>query len=330
MNNQNMNYNHIYEALSINYTKCMALKRNKKDCREQCTNKRKKGDLCCKHVRKNIKRIDDSLFIKQIIINCIKLQSIVRMFIIKKLIYRLYGPAFQNLLLSHDNMDPVSQEQIWEEKDNKKILNNEIPKYLFFSYYDSNKYIRVFNILSLLKLLKRNMKHPITNEEFTEKTKNNVKNRIQFMKDKGLWKNEFDKIEKETVYQKLMKFYGKLNNISIFMQNEWFMNLTINDLKQFYNECRDILFHPDNKYIYTYLINNESLHFIKNAFQIKTMKIDDIDNLRSMLLDEINKLITIGENTPHKKMIYYIILLAFSYVCKNVRTEYVEQYIFSN
>ena len=54
------------------------------------------------------------------------------------------GPAYNNYLLSHNNIDPISQENIWTIENNNKKISNDIPQKLLFSYTDSNNFIQSY------------------------------------------------------------------------------------------------------------------------------------------------------------------------------------------
>jgi len=86
------------------------------------------------------------------------------------------GPAQGNHLLSFDNKDPISQEDIWEKDDNDiKQIANDIPSYKLFSYQDSEDKIRCFNIKTINSMISNNCKiHPITGIEIDEKSIENA------------------------------------------------------------------------------------------------------------------------------------------------------------
>lgn len=296
-------------------TNCICLKNQKKGCRLQCPNKKYIGNYCKKHSKSKFKTIYEY--------NLVVIQSYIRLFITKCKIHRIYGPAFKNPLLSHDNIDPISLEYIWEIKNNRKMNICEIPRYLIFSYLDQCNRIRVYNILSLLKLIQYDSKDPITRDKLDQKIKENINTRIEFMKSKNLITDVFKNYEKSSGLQKVKNLITDITLLlchhNIYINNDDIFNLNESKIKQLYSECRCILYHYDNKHIVDKIQHN------KKFFQLKIedfQKIKDITHIQIIIFTEILNTLNLTELQGDIKTLAYIILGAFMYVSPNIYNSY--------
>ena len=99
-------------------------------------------------LRKDIEKIlsfwkitRDNLFLKTHA--CIKIQSLLRMYF-SKIFVNSRGPALNKRELCNNNTDFVTLEPL-----------KEIPIEQFFSYKDDNNFIYGFNLISLMKIMKK-------------------------------------------------------------------------------------------------------------------------------------------------------------------------------
>jgi hypothetical protein len=141
----------------INTNNCMARQGNDPNCYIQCNNVRQIDEYCRLHHDDNVKqynmRIDDAYDLDTIN-NLLDKFTIVKMdplFDITKypdynlasksfdeLQTIISGPAYVNPLLAHNNMDPISQEEIWVAVDGHRQPN----------YFHMLIIINLFNVLT--------------------------------------------------------------------------------------------------------------------------------------------------------------------------------------
>ena len=307
----------------IDKTKCMSRKNKHRGINLQCSNKKKYGDYCGIHYKcNNIFRIDIPLpptvktnkmdLFKFDITKIIKTQSYIRKFIILRKIYRLYGPAYKNILECSNDKDPISLETIYQEirlPNNllKKIKNLEFPKYKFFSMIIDNK-IYGFNINTIHQLIKQNINKPITYKSFTENEKKNILERIKYMENKNI-------INKEIIQNKTIKDYY----IDICNQFELFdIYIDVSDLLEIedklllvYQECNLIWNHSEN-----YAKKKEIEKITKKRYFSKKNNNDNV-----AILKEILSFITIEQKT-HCNYTCMVLLTGLSYISNKIKQIY--------
>lgn len=308
--------------IKIDRYKCICLKNKNLYCKQQCPFKLKNGRFCNKHNKGKFKTAYDY--------NLIIIQAHVRRFITQCKMYRIYGPAYQNLLLSHDNLDPISLEQIWDIKNSVKINICEIPRYLIFSFKDSRNKIRVYNILSLLKIKSYDNKDPITRTILDPIITQYLEERLNFMKHFNLWDDKLVQHEKQTQIQNVKNMVTDitiiLNHNNIYINNTDILNISHSKLVQLYSECRSILYHPDNVSIYNKL-SKDNLFFQTKGETL--IKISNITEIQTIVFNEILQILKQPELHDKNKHISYIILGALMYVSPNIYNIYTNELQFT-
>ena len=301
--------------INININNCKCLKNKKIGCIEQCPFNPNGGEYCKKHSKSIFKTVNDY--------NLIIIQSYIRCYLIQCKIHRIYGPAYKNPLLSHDNIDPISLEQIWDIKDGTKVNICEIPRYLIFSFTDTTNKLRIYNILSLLKITQYDNKDPITRLTLDFKVTTDLNERIQFMKKNNLWTNDFLNFENHTKSQNIQNMVTDitllLNNHSIYVNNNDILDIQKSKLIQLYSECRSILYHSDNKHIINKLSENKLFFQLKSVY---LTKISNLVDLQTIIFTEILKIINSPVLQSDIKHVSYIILGALMYVSPNIYNIY--------
>jgi hypothetical protein len=237
------------------------------------------------------------------------------MFLTIRHISKIYGPIYKNSILSHDNIDPISLEKIWILKDNIKINVCEIPSYLKFSYIDENNNVRLFNILSLLKISNFDKKDPTTRQNININIFNNISDRINFMKKHNLWNEILVKSDNESQERKISNLITEITSFlahyNIHINNNLISKLSPFKLKQLNNECKLILYHRDN----VEFSNKLNKLYFNTAIEFKPITLYyDIVNI----INFIN-----NENLNQYKATYaYILLGALMYVSPNINNIY--------
>ena len=156
------------------------------------------------------------------IINCYK----------KYLIYQLnktQGPAIFKRQLCNNTDDFLTIEKM-----------KDIDYKFFISYTDHNHFIYGFNILSISTLLDKHSKNnPYTMQPFSDSFIDSVKKRINYNR---IFKyvNEETKIVKQTIDNKFVSIFQKLDSLGYCTQIEWISQLNNKQLCRFIYEIYDI------------------------------------------------------------------------------------------
>lgn len=304
--------------IKYNNTRCICLKNRQKSCSIQCNNKRNIDSVYCKrHLSGEFKKISDY--------NLSIIQAYIRGYLLRNTLNRLFGPALQNVLLSCDNMDPISHEYIWEMRNGVKVNICEIPKYLIFSYKDENNRIRVFNLQSLIKLKKYNKKHPITQDKLDTKIFTLIDKRIEFMKKHNLWTNDLIQSETFTTNQIVNNLITDicllLSNQNIYISNSSIESINKFKFCQLYNECCSMLHHNDNVDFRDIIRTNN--YFSSN---INIYTYNDIE-FKTLVLQQIKNVLTNEELQQYINRLSYIILGAFMHVSMDINLAYNSNHI---
>ena len=240
------------------------------------------------------------------------------------LVSNVNGPAKGNHLLSFDNRDPISQDTIWYIEIDQKKISDDIPDYKLFSYFDK-KNIICFNIESIQYMIKNNhFNHPITNDLISNDIIDRGKKMISILEENNL----IDKIEEsnelsdEYIKNYSFSIFQKFNLISIFIDNNWFLELDTSELLKLSYELKD--FYENNTTIENRI---EMMPEGKIGFEYSREKLEEItDNnklkIQKYLLDNINYVISTTENESLKILGHYIMIGGLAVVCKEIRERY--------
>lgn len=299
--------------ININYTRCICMKNKSHHCNIQCIHQIYENSYCKKHSKNQFKTVYDY--------NLVIIQAYMRGYLTRRLIYELYGPVYKNPVLAHNNIDPISLENIWEMKEDIKINICEIPRYLIFSYKNKTNHIQVYNILSLLKLNQYDKKDPITRDVIDNNIYDTLTKRLEYMKQHDLWTDLLITNEKLSKNQEIKNIITEITSYltqnNIFIDNKDLIDISHYKLYQLYNECRSILYHNDNIYIYQKLKRTYFPLDIKNEFKNK-----DKSELQYNVFTEIKNLLFDPNIQNYKNNITFIILAALMYVSPNIHNRY--------
>ena len=238
---------------------------------------------------------------------------------IQKKIKELIGPVYDDITLSFDPKDVISQIEFWEI-DNK---NNRIPLYNnknhLVSYYDSEKRLRCFEITTIIDMIDNNMlKHPITNENLPEEFINRSKDLNNL-----LIKN--DMIEEKVVIEKTIEdlafdLFQKLGNGDIYLDKKYFLDLSIDKLDKLYYETREFYFSNISSSDRV-LIENNSKIFIKSRSDLRNDFGNDISKIQKYIIENFMFILTNCTNNT-EYIVKYIILAGLNLVIPEVKEKY--------
>jgi hypothetical protein len=342
--------------IDMNY--CMARKNKKTALFKQCPNKKNISDYCLIHgQQKLILRIDEPLtqnYIntymkelqtkkKHIIIND-KIETInyYDSHYIKQKSYDINyknmiefknlsdsqildivsGPAFNNPLISQNDIDPISLEKIWYIENGIKVKANDIQDIFLFSYKDKNDFIRCFNINTIKELFNQNIfKNPETSLDFPEKVITYAKIKINLLENMGVMKlkNENILLTKRKVKNMTYNTFFKFQKFSIFLEDKYFLNLKIPELLKLYHETKDFYKQniPDNK-------KKELIPPDGRSFELLEENLKKKDKLfiQYYILQNINNLISKCLDKDYQMFGCYIAVGGLSTVSKEIRDTY--------
>ena len=240
----------------------------------------------------------------------IKLQSIFRKFLIKNnIFYRGKSCYCRNIV--NNATDCLSFDE---------IVNISVKDY--FSYTDSNNFIWGFNILTFKELCKSNKKNVINpynmqpiNDIYIQKFNQLLKN----IEKKRKIEFKYDKLKPELkLQQRCVKIFQIMDSLKQYTQCEWFLNLNLIQLINFYVQLEDIWNYRAG------ISNKEKLNYTKNGklFEINVKDIKKIKNkikLSNIILDECERLITEGKTVSDKTTGALWVLSALTIVSKKAR-----------
>lgn len=208
--------------------RCQALlKKNN----SQCKNKSKPNcKLCGIHIKsKNVKLIESIFSLKSIIM----IQSLFKGYK-QRLINNLRGPALKlkNRKDANNETDFMSLENIEDIECNK-----------FFSYKDKDGFIYAFNIDSIHELIQYTEVNPYNRKEFPKEIIQNIQTIYKFVP-----KNNKTNVKQITfkenpeifIKTKCVSIFQRLDDLEMYTQPRWFLDLSINNLKRYYYELLDI------------------------------------------------------------------------------------------
>jgi hypothetical protein len=117
-----------------------------------------------------------------------------------------------------------------------------------FSFVGGGKCVYAFDLRSLSMLLEKNEQpqNPYTREVLSEKIVTKAKNLIRWSRKKGI-DTRWAAIEPQSPDQrfklKVTDLFQKIDELNYYTNPEWFLGLTVDDLRCFYVELYDIWFH---------------------------------------------------------------------------------------
>jgi len=241
----------------------------------------------------------------------------------KELVKKYQGPAQGDHLKSFDNKDPISQEDIWENslETNEKIVANDIPSFKLFSYSDTEDKIRCFNIESFMNLVENYCStHPITGLPINQETINNAKKMFEILKENKIIQEVEDlRTEEQKLSDYTFSVFQKFSLISIFIEHQWFLKMTEEEIEKLYYESSDfyhqnvdaankkLMVPPDGKAFSTKVNDFKSFNFAKKKIY---------------LLENIDMVISSSEDEGMRTLGKYLMIGGLGVVCKEVREKY--------
>lgn len=286
----------------IDKTKCLACVKNR-----QCKNGAKANGLCNIHLKKPniqlvIKKIDN--YYENHVKKIVTVQKYIRKFLIRHLLV-LRGPGALTRKNINNDTDFVSYE------DMKTIPIDDI-----ITYQDEDNFLFGYDIKSIKVLLENNQPNPYTQKPFTSEFIMKANKIIDILESrhKNLTiVNEIPDDPEIQMRQKCVSIFQKMDELKLYTQVKWFLDLSLDKLKKLYIEIEDIWNWR------AMLSNQQKLNYTNNgrAFTISKSFIKKINcklKVQNILLDEFNRFLIQGKTQEDKVTSSYWILTGLTIV----------------
>lgn len=241
--------------------------------------------------------------------NIIKIQSIIRGFIIRNQ-YIYQGECVLKRNIS------INEEDFYTCDNIKKI-----PLIYFFSYKDIDNFYYSYDIRSFQKLLEYNMTNPYNRHPISDKIKNQYLNRLEYLNKHNIQLIEEDNLSSMTEEQifrdKVLNVFQKMNQLGHYTDINWFFNLSLKQLKNWYKEAEDIFNYRAN------LTPQQKKQIIpdEKAFRKPVINIfhnTNIKKVREIILNEIDRFISLGITKEDRYTGSLYVLTALTIVSQEV------------
>lgn len=249
----------------------------------------------------------------------VKIQKIIRGCLQRKYI-KYHGPALKNKLLCTNNFDFLSMEEL-----------TEIPKEQFFSFKDCDGFIYGFDILSLHNLIYKcngAVKNPFNQQPIESKVIENFRTLLRISRVlKIKICTEISDITKEvsdkkSVELRALTLFQNIDALGNYSDAQWFLTLNRNQLIKFTRELVDIWSY---RAPLTNDVKREICPPIGNPFARMTNynlfnTLENLDDVRKIILDILEKLVTTGIDKDSKCLGAYYVLGAITLVNNDAAT----------
>ena len=273
------------------------------------TNKTKRKDIIniIKYYFKSIDNFTDSDINKlKIIQNNIRDRNNQKR---NNLINNLRGEAFYNRSLCTNDDDFLT------------FINcNDIPPDDFVSFKDNNNFHYGFHVKSLYQIIKADSINPYNRDKIPDNELDRINKLYHILENNdtilNISNNETQNPNEKTL-QRTINIFKLIDDLGYYTQIKWFWDLQLHGLKNFYLQAEDIWNY--RAYDLTPEIKQNIIKPDGRCFN-KLSKVQiskNIDEVRNLCLDEIEKMVTSGVSEADKKVGAMYILSALVIVSYN-------------
>lgn len=197
----------------------------------------------------------------------------------------------------------------------------KIPKEFLYYFVDENKYKYGFDIRSLKILIQKSDINPYNRKQIPIDVIEKIKLRIKELKSKQFCL-EIEPEQKLTAEQvmnnKIVNIFQEIDSLNITASGtdvNWFKHLSFSKLKRFYRTLEDVWnYRTQITYEQKIKIVPGNNIFRYNMAYIINLDPKYINNLKHLILDEMNKMITLGIDEENRRLGAYYILIGLTEV----------------
>ena len=243
-------------------------------------------------------------YYKKNIKSVIKCQAIFKGFITRK-VNKLRGPALFKRTLSNNDTDFLTYSPI-----------HKIDVGDFFSYSDSDGVIYSFTIKSLNYIINTSKLNPYNRKEIPHSSIVNIKTILKLNSIDLTIKFDLPTDKNSLIKQKCIKIFQRMDDLKLYTQPRWFLDLNVVKLKKLYSETEDIWNYR------TMLTPEQKKKYTKNgtAFTYSVSKMNKLEDkylLQNIILTEYEKFAFEGQTPDDCITSCYWILMGLSIVSEN-------------
>ena len=229
---------------------------------------------------------------------------------------KLYGPGFLDKSKCNNNEDCYTLESLHDIED----------KY-FFSFYDNTNFIYFFDIRTFKKIIEQDAVNPYNRTPIPQHAIDLYYKRLEWISKKNIIIDPYEIETELTPEQKfndqvleIFQTIDTLNAMAGGTNVNWFHNLSIQQLRKYYQILEDIWNYRAELTTQqkTDIVLNNQMFKIKIPF---ILCMTDKRKLQNIILNEMKKLITSSENPIHRSTGAYYILIAFTEVSQECASE---------
>lgn len=261
-------------------------------------------------------RIYSYLFLSNLVI---KIQKIMRGCLQRKY-NNIHGPAFKNRSLCTNNFDFLSMDEL-----------TKIPNEQFFSFKDEDGFVYGFDILSLHNLIYKcngAVKNPFNQQPLTSKIIENFRSLLRLSRVLKInISTEISDVTKEvsdkkSVELRALTLFQNIDSLGNYSNSQWFLTLNRNQLIKFIRELIDIWEYranlaPQTKRDICPPLGNP-FHRLPNYIILQNL--ENIDDLRKIILEILEKLVNTGIDKDNRCLGAYYVLGAITLVNNEAAT----------
>lgn len=232
-----------------------------------------------------------------------------------ELLDHFYDYKIEDLRGNHvNNLEELTNQEDFFSFDKLDTLDKEL---LFITY--ENKCFYGFDIRSFKKLMDSTQKNPYTMCDFSEEIKIRYSKRIDELKQKKI-SLEFEPEEtltpEQEFYQNVLKIFIKMDELNVVASGtnpKWFIDLSSNQLKKMYRVLEDIWNYRSQMTLEQKNNIVPGNHIFRYPL-LWFLNISNKEKLQTLLLKEIDKLISSSNNINDKITGCYYVLIALTEV----------------
>lgn len=249
-----------------------------------------------------VSRIYDFLFSSNAIV---KLQKKFRGYLCKKYI-NFHGPAFKNKSLCTNSIDFLSMENVIK-----------IPNEQFYSFKDEDGFIYGFDLISFDNLINKSngvIKNPFNTKQINSKVIEEFRTllRLSRLLKINICTDMLDVTtevsETKSIELRTLKLFQNIDELGNYSNPQWFLNLNRTQLIKFIRELYDIWNYraPLTNAVKCAISPPFGNPFINNYDVLST--IENIDDMRKVILNVLEKIVTIGIDNDNKSLGAFYVL----------------------